>query len=91
MQVVELKTRKTEEKINDIDFIFVQKENWNIRLNDEILKGKFEKSDLRLFIECLDVNHIYTPDLLLNGTRVGYIENRDVKQLIHKLDNLIHH
>lgn len=92
MNVVELKPSKLTNKINSIDLYLAQKyEEWEIHLNDEKQSGTFEKSDIRLWIECLDYNDIDTPELLLNGTRVGYIDNKDIKPLIHKLDDLVHH
>ena len=92
MQVVELKESELKEQIVKVDFKPALKfEEWEIYLNDEKQSGTFEKSDLRLFIECLDFNGIDTPELLLNGARVGYIDNDSIKALIHKLDNLIHH
>ena len=92
MQVVELKESNLKEKIEQIEFKpSLKYEEWDIYLNGEKQSGAFEKSHLRLFIECLDFNGIDTPELLLNGARVGYIDNDSIKALIHKLDNLIHH
>jgi hypothetical protein len=91
MNVIELKPSNKEVEIYSLDLKKSRyPDYYDIFIND-ILCGAMEKSDIKHFIGLLDFFDTNTPELSLNGVKVGYIDSEKVKSYVKLMDNVIHH